>query len=83
MNMVVPTACGISKNNLSQIIHQRFGHVLITSIIHLSKKRLMNYPSKNSPVLEELCPICLLTKAIDISGGPAIDVSNFVPGFML
>ena len=31
-NIVVSTFCGISKQNISQIIHQRFGHVSITRL---------------------------------------------------
>ena len=29
-NLVVPTVCGLSKQTLSQLIHQHFGHVSIT-----------------------------------------------------
>ena len=29
-NLVVPTVCGLSNQTLSQLIHQRFGHVSIT-----------------------------------------------------
>ena len=29
-NLVLPNVCGLSKQTLSQLIHQRFGHVSIT-----------------------------------------------------
>ena len=31
-NLVVPTVCGLSKQTLSQLIHQRFGHVSVTRL---------------------------------------------------
>ena len=37
-NIVVPTVCDLSKQNLSQIIHQRFGHVSIYRLIRMSRK---------------------------------------------
>ena len=37
-NIVAPTVCGLSKQNLSQIIHQCFAHVLITRLIQISRK---------------------------------------------
>ena len=32
MNIVVPTACVLPKQNLSPLIHQRFGHVSIARL---------------------------------------------------
>ena len=37
----------------------------------------------NLPELENLCPICLLTKETKIPRGPTTNVSKFPPGFML
>ena len=49
----------------------------------MARKGLMDGLPENLPELEELCPICLLTKATKISRGPTTDVSKFSPGFML
>ena len=40
-NIVVPNVCDLSKQNLSQIIHQRFGHVSISRLKRMSIKWLM------------------------------------------
>ena len=40
-NIVVPTACGLSKQTLSQLIHQRFGNVSITQ---LKQMAIVNRP---------------------------------------
>ena len=82
-NIVVPTVCGLSKQTLYQIIHQRFDHVSITQLKWMAIKGLVEGLSENIPELEEPCPICLLTKATEIPRGPTIDVSKFAPGFML
>ena len=82
-NPVVPTVCGLSKQNLSQLIHQRFGHVSITRLKRMARRGLMDGLPENLPELEEPCPICLLTKATKISRCPTTDVSKFAPGFML
>ena len=37
-NIVVPTLCGLSKQTLSQLIYQRFGHVFITRIKQMARK---------------------------------------------
>ena len=82
-NIVVPTVCGISKQTLFQLIHQRFGHVSITRLKRMARKGLMEGIPENLPELEKPCPICLLTKATKISRGPTTDVSEFASGFML
>ena len=38
---------------------------------------------ENPPDLEELCQICILTKATKIIKGPTTDVLKVSPGFML
>ena len=78
-NLVVPTICRLSKQTLSQLIHQRFGHVSITQLKLMTRKGLMEGLPENLPELEEPCPICLLTKASKTS----TDVSKFAPEFML
>ena len=60
-NIVVPTVCGLKKN-ISQFIHQRFGHVSIARLRIMTRKGLMGGLPENIPELEETCPICLLTK---------------------
>ena len=82
-NLVVPTVCGLSKQNLSRLIHQRFGHISITRLKRMARKGLMSGLPENLPELEEPCPICILTKANKISRGPTTNVSKFAPGFML
>ena len=82
-NLVVRTVCGLSKQTLSQLIHQRFFHVSITRLKRMARKVLMEGLTENLPELEEPCPICLLNKAAKISRGPTTDVSKFDPGFML
>ena len=82
-NIVVPTVCGLSKQTLSQLIHQRFGHVSITQLKRMARKGLMDGLPENLPELEEPCTIYLLTKATKISRGPTTDVSKCFPGFML
>ena len=82
-NLVVPTVCGLSKQNISQLIHQRFGHVSITRLKRMARKGLMEGLPENIPELEDPCPICLLTKATKISRGPTTDVSKYAPGLML
>ena len=82
-NLVVPTVCGLSKQTLSLLIHQRFGHVSITRLKRMAIKGLMEGLPEILPELEEPCPICLLTKATKINRGPTTDVSEFAPGFML
>ena len=49
-NIVVPTICGLSKQNISQRIHQWFGHVYITRL-KMAIKVLMEDLSKNLPDL--------------------------------
>ena len=48
-NIVVPTLCGLSKQTLSQLIYQRFGHVSITRLKWMARKVLMEgmeFPKK-------------------------------------
>ena len=82
-NIVVPTVCGISKQNLSQLIQQRFGHVSITRLKIIAIKGLLEGLPENIPGLEEPYPIYILTKATKIPRVPTTDVSNPPPGFML
>ena len=82
-NIFVPTVCGISKQTLPQLIHQRFGHVSITRLKRMSRKGLMEGLQENLPELEESCHICILTKATKIPRGPTTYVSNSPPGFTL
>ena len=82
-NIVVPTVYYLSKQNIYQIIHQRFGRVSIFRLKLIAIKVLMKGLPKNILDLEEPCPLFILTKATKISRGLIIDVSNFPPGFML
>ena len=41
-NIVVPTICALSKQNISHIIHQHFGPVSITRLKQMSRKVLMD-----------------------------------------
>ena len=52
-DIVVSTVCVSSKNNLSQRIHQCFGHALITSLSTMVIKVLMQGITKNLPDVEE------------------------------
>ena len=52
-NIFVPTLCALSKKNLSQIIHQRFGHISITRLKIKSINGLMEGLLVNTPDLEE------------------------------
>ena len=61
-NIVVPTVCFLSKHNLSQLIHQRFGHISIVLLKQMARKVL----PENLLDLEEPCPIFLMTKATKI-----------------
>ena len=69
--------------NLSQIIHQRFGHVYITKVKIISRKGLMKRLPTNLPDLEEPWPIYLLSKATKMTRVPTIDVSIFPTEFMI
>ena len=40
-NIFFPTFCGLSKQNLSQILHQNFGHVSITRLKKMARKGLI------------------------------------------
>ena len=82
-NIFFPTVCALSKQNLSQLIHQHFGHVSITRLKQMEEKGLMEGLPENIPELEEPCPICIMTKANKIPRVPTTDVSKFAPGFML
>ena len=48
-NIVVPTVCGLSKQTLSQLIHQRFCHVSITRLKLMARKVLMEGLPGNLP----------------------------------
>ena len=37
-NIFVPTLCGLSKQTLSQLIYQRFGHVSITRLKQMARE---------------------------------------------
>ena len=50
-NLVVPTVCGLSKQTLSQLIHQLFGHVSITRLKRMARKGLMEGLPENPPEL--------------------------------
>ena len=80
---MVPIFCGLSEKNLSQIIHQRFGHILITRIRQMARKGLMICILRNIPDVYELWTICLSNKETKMTRGMIIDVSKFAPGFML
>ena len=82
-NVFVPTVCTISKQNLSQLINKRFGHVSISRLKLMARKGLMEGLPTNIPDLEEPCHVCLLTKSNKIPRGTTIYVSTFSPGFML
>ena len=82
-NLVVPTFCGISKQNLSQLIHQRFVHAYITRLELMSIKGLMEGLPENISELEDPCLIYILTKETKILRGPTTNVSKISPGFML
>ena len=81
--IVVPTVFGLSKHNLSRLIHQCFFSVFnnrlnIMTIKGLTKGLPINLPNSKDPF-----PICLLTITTKIHRGLTIDVSKFTPGFML
>ena len=82
-NIVVPIVCDLSKQNLSQIIHQNFGHVSIYRLKRTARKVIMEAPPENLPDFEEHCPISLLAMSTKITRGPNTDVLYFAPGFML
>ena len=71
------------KQNLSQIIHQNYGHVSIVRPKQMARKLLMEGLPKNLPDLEEPCPICILTKSTKIIRGTTTDISKFATVFML
>ena len=54
------------QNNLSQLIHRRFGKISINRLKLMAIKGLVEGLPENIPELEELCPICLMTKATTI-----------------
>ena len=51
-NIVVPTFCGLSKQTLSQLIHQLFGHVFIPRLKQMAIKVLMEGLPTNISDLE-------------------------------
>ena len=63
-NIVVPTVCALSKNNISLLIHQRFSCVSIARIKKMRIEWLIEVLPTNLPDLKEPCPIYLLTKVI-------------------
>ena len=71
------------QKNISQIIHQSFGRVLITRLKVMARKGLMEDIPKHLPDLEDPYLICLLTKATKFPIFLTIDVSKFAPGFMI
>ena len=50
-NIIVPTVCTLPKQNISQIIHQRFGPVSITRLKRVARKGLIEGLPKNIPGL--------------------------------
>ena len=52
-NIFAPTIYGISKQNHSQLIYRRFGHVSITRLKRVARKGLMEGLPENIPELEE------------------------------
>ena len=48
-NIVVPTVCAPSEQNIYQLIHQRFDHVSIIRLKQIGKKVLMKGLPKNLP----------------------------------
>ena len=73
-NIVVPTFCALSKQNLSQFIQHCFGFVFITILKWMIRKVHMKGLPTNIPVLEEPYHIFLLAKATKIPRIPTIDV---------
>ena len=73
-NIVAPTLCALSKQNILLIIHHRFGHVYIYRLKLMARKVIMEGPPKHFPGLEEPWPICILTKATKIPRFPIIYV---------
>ena len=51
-NIVVPTVCVLSKQNISHIIHQCFGIVSIFSIKRMARKVIMEVLPTNIPDLK-------------------------------
>ena len=49
----------------------------------MARKGLIEGLPENIPDLQELCPICLFTKATKIPRGPTTDISTFSPCFIL
>ena len=56
-NIFVPTFCALSKQNIYQIIHHRFGRVSITGLKQMARRGIMEGIPENIPYLEEPCPI--------------------------
>ena len=52
-NIVVPTVCEISNENISQTIHQHFGHVYTARLKLTERKGLIEGLPENFPDLEE------------------------------
>ena len=50
-DIMVPTIHGLSKHNIYQPIHQRFGHVIIYRLVHISNKRTIKDQITNLPDL--------------------------------
>ena len=82
MNFVVSTICDLSKQEISQLVHQKFGHVSICRLKRMARKGIMDGLPTNIPDLEDTFPIFLLTKATEIPRSSTIEVSKFPPGFM-
>ena len=82
MNVFVLNVCSLFKN-FSRIIHQWSSHVSIDRLKPMEIKGLLESFPKHFPDLEEPRLICILAKATKIPRGPTIDVSKFLPGFML
>ena len=82
-NIFVTTVCYLSKHNLSLLIHQQFGNVFIAKLKRMARKGPMECIPKNISGMEEPYHICLWIKTTKIPRGLTIDVSKFVPGFML
>ena len=51
-NIVVPNVCAILKQNISQIIHKRFGNLYITRLKQIARKGLMEGLLEKFPELE-------------------------------
>ena len=80
---VTPTVCGISTQNLLQLVYQHFVHVSVPVLSSMENKGSVQVLSTNLPNLEWPWEIFLLKKETKFSRVPIVYASNFAPVSML